>query len=115
MEEIFERAVRSAGDYAGVFEFDGDVGFFYLYKTQANQGNKVQDSTHIFSDDADLLESDIVVQWDIDEQSVGLLIKGVLWATFDCNRLEKFGGYYKPNAESSVPKARRLAWLQRPE
>jgi len=115
MEEVFESAVRSTGDYAGVFEFDGDVGFFYLYKNQANHGNKVQDSIRIFSDDADLAESDIVVQWNMDERSVGLLIRGVLWAVFDCDCQEKFGGDYKPNAESSVPKARRLDWHRRPQ
>lgn len=27
--ELFESSVRSAGDLAGFFEHDGDVGYFY--------------------------------------------------------------------------------------
>ncbi|WP_286203065.1 hypothetical protein [Rhizobium lusitanum] len=37
MDQLFESAVRSSGDLAGVFEFDGDVGYFYLCATEENK------------------------------------------------------------------------------
>ena len=47
MEEIFESSVRSAGDLAGVFEFDGDTSYFYLYRVDASEGNKVLDAIKV--------------------------------------------------------------------
>jgi hypothetical protein len=35
MNEILKNTTRSAGDLAGVFEFDGDTSYFYLYNTSS--------------------------------------------------------------------------------
>ncbi len=37
-EEIFDSCVREKGDLAGVFEYDGEAGYFYLYETKRGQG-----------------------------------------------------------------------------
>lgn len=103
MAEIFDSAVRPAGDLAGVFESDGDTAYFYLYATGGDTGQKVLDSIHVFSGEPDFAEADVSVRWDSEEQKVGLFIKGVLWAAFDCTRRTKYGGSYKLGGKPSLP------------
>lgn len=54
--EMFQSAVRSSGDLAGVFEYDGETGYFYLYQTGA-MGNKILSANHILTGPADFEES----------------------------------------------------------
>ena len=103
MDEVFKSSTRSSGDFAGVFEFDGDTGYFYLYETGASKSNKIIDAIRICSDTPYFAESEIAIQWDVDERRVGLLINGLLWAVFDCSSREKFGADYKSNSASEVP------------
>jgi hypothetical protein len=103
MDEIFDSAVRPAGDLAGVFEYDGETGYFYLYATGGGAGQRVLDSIHVLSGEPDFAKSDISICWDSEEQKVGLFIKGVLWAAFDCGRRTKYGGSYKPGGKPSLP------------
>lgn len=103
MVEIFDSAVRSAGDLAGVFEYDGETGYFYLYATDEAAGEKVLDSIHVLSTDPDFVEADVAVCWDSKEQKVGLFIRGVLWAAFDCHLGTKCGGGYEPGIKPSLP------------
>lgn len=101
-DEIFDSAVRSTGDLAGVFEYDGETGYFYLYMTEGEQGHKILDSIHIFSGESDFGETDISVRWDMGEEMVGLFIKGALWAVFDtCQRISH-GGNYKAGGKSEL-------------
>ena len=103
MDDIFESVVRSSGDLAGVFEFDGETSYFYLYELHGSNSNKVLDAIRITASVPDFTESDIAIRWDIDERIVGLLIKGVLWAVFDSDTRAKYGGNYRSSAPSSVP------------
>ena len=103
MDEIFDSSVRPQGDLAGVFEHDGDAGYFYLYATEGGAGSKVLDSIHIISGEPDFAEGDISIQWDAEKQKVGLFIKALLWAVFDCRLHIKHGGSYKPGAQPSLP------------
>ncbi len=102
-QDIFDSSVRSAGDLAGVFEYDGETGYFYLYKTTGNEGEKVLDSIHVVSGEADFSESDLSIRWDHEEQRVGLFIRDVLWAVFDVTRPAKYGGNYRRGSRPSLP------------
>ena len=103
MEEMFDSALRSAGDRAGVFEYDGETGYFYLYATDEGAGKKVLDSICVLSAEPDFVEEDVSVRWDLDEQKVGLFIRNVLWAAFDCGLRSKYGGRYDPRVGPSLP------------
>lgn len=103
MHEIFESAVRSTGDMAGIFEYDGETGYFYLYATGGDSGRKVLDSIHVLSGDSDFSEADVSVRWDSDERKVGLFIRDVLWAAFDSGRECRYGGSYKRGGRPSLP------------
>jgi hypothetical protein len=101
--EIFDSSLRKAGDLAGVFEYDGETAYFYLYATEGEHGTKVLDSIHVLSGEPDFTERDIAIRWDLGEQKVGLFIRNVLWAVFDSDHRRKYGGDYRPGARPTVP------------
>jgi len=108
--EIFDSCTRSVGDLAGVFEYDGETGYFYLYETKRGEGQRVIDSIHIISGDLDFGEGDLSIRWDRDEQKVGLFIRDVLWAVFDGRRRAKYGGGYRGGATPSLPSEAKLGF-----
>jgi hypothetical protein len=103
MEEMFESASRSAGDLAGVFEFDGETGYFYLYDTRAPDNTKVVNSIRMLAGLPDFSEMDVLIKWDCDERRVGLFIRDELWAAFDSISGAKFGGGYRTNSAPDIP------------
>ena len=102
-KDIFESAPRSSGDFAGVFEFDGEAGYFYLYKLNQREGNAVVDALHILSGEVDIDSSDIDVKWDQLENRVGFFLHGQLWAVFNVRTSKKFGGDYSPIEKPEIP------------
>jgi hypothetical protein len=104
--EIYESAARIAGDLAGVFEFDGDTSYFYLYKTSGSPGQKVLGTIHIVSGIPDFKAKDIAILWNRNETAVGLFIRLKLWAVFDSKTGMKHGGNYdaqgQPNIASEI-------------
>jgi hypothetical protein len=101
MDEFFDSSVRSTGDLAGVFEYDGETSYFYLYATEED-AQKVLGAIHVLSGDPDFAECDIAIRWDESETKVGLFIREALWAIFD-NCGTKFGGDYRPGASPQIP------------
>src|SRR2546423_13295778 len=101
--ELFASSVRTQGDLAGVFEFDGETAYFYLYEMHGDTGRKVLAAIPVFTGDSDLCEEDLAVKWNASERIVGLFIQQVLWAAFNSKTREEFGGHYRPYAKSSVP------------
>jgi hypothetical protein len=102
MAEIFDSALRSHRDLAGVFEYDGETAYFYLYRTNNAESGEIIDAIHVFSGKPDFDENDITVSWDKREQLVGLFIHGQLWAAFSEPWPTKHGGNYVPGVDSPV-------------
>jgi hypothetical protein len=100
--EVFEAVARSAGDLAGVYEFDGETGYFYLYQTGSN-ANKVLASIHVLSGAPDFTEADVEIRWDRENEKVGLFIREELWAVFDARDQTSYGGDYKRGTLPQVP------------
>jgi hypothetical protein len=103
MEEMFESSVRTAGDLAAVFEYDDGVGYFYLYEVLGQASRKIIEAIRISSGEPDYTESEIAIRWDRQERSVGLFIKGKLWAVFDAEMRQSYGGNYSPDKQAEVP------------
>jgi hypothetical protein len=101
--EIFDSAVRSAGDLAGVYEYDGETGYFYLYDTRKEDEHRIVGAISVFTGTSELKERDIVIRWDPTESMVGLFIRGQLWAVFDGERGTEYGGHYRENGQPGVP------------
>jgi hypothetical protein len=102
-DEMFESSARSKGDLAGVFEYDGDVGYFYLYECGNDSGQKVAGAIRIFSGVADFKQTDIAVIWDGSERRVGLSICGQICAVFDADNRMKYGGNFSKGLQSDMP------------
>ncbi len=111
-EEIFDSCVREKGDLAGVFEYDGEAGYFYLYETKRGQGEKIVDKLHIPLR-ANLIsrKRPVSVRWDSKEERVGLFIRNVLWAVFDGLQRLKYGGGYKTGIQPSLPESATAGFI----
>jgi hypothetical protein len=88
----FESAVRSKGDYGGVYEYADDVAYFYLYHLNSESGSKIKDGVQLFQGENTLVDGDVRVVWNGVEDKVGLEIKGKIWAVFDIGENKKYGG-----------------------
>ena len=105
--EIFVNVVRTTGDLAGVFEYDGETAYFYLYRTKGASAAKIIDALHIISGHIDFAQKDISIRWDYSETKVALSIKDAIWAVFDCNSGQKFGGNYGVGERPNIPESIR--------
>jgi hypothetical protein len=101
--EIFVSKVRSAGDLAGVFEYDGETGYFYLYDERHERNHRVVGAIHVLSTAPDFHESDVRILWDATETCVGLVIRDHVWAAFDTRTGAKYGGDYRAHGNPDVP------------
>ena len=102
--QIFVESLRSTGDFAGVFEYDGDTGYFYLYDLKRPAGKKVVDTIWILDAITDVVESEIAVLWNEGESDVGLFIGGKLWAVFDLVARKKYGSQYRKGTDPQIPR-----------
>lgn len=103
-DEIFDSTLRSVGDFAGVFEFDGDVAYFYLYDTTKAAKEKVLGAIRVLTGTPDFEKDDIAICWDESEDRVGLLIRGRLWAAFDVATRAAYGGNYNAAGRAEIPR-----------
>ena len=109
-DSIFESTTRSRNDLAGVFEYDGESGCFYLYRTTATAGQKVVGAIPIFSGDPDFDESELAIRWDAEETLVALIIAGEAWAAFDARSGATYGGEYRKGGTPRLPREVRDAF-----
>lgn len=89
--ELFDSCVRPKGDLAGVFEYDGETGYFYLCRVKGAAVETILDSLHILSGQPNFGEVDVLIRWDRQEEKVGLFIRRELWAVFDPTNRKSYG------------------------
>ncbi len=102
-DEMFDSRLRATGDLAGVFEFDGDVAYFYLYSTAEPEQKKVLGAIRVLVGMPDFAEQDVAICWDNTESKVGLRIRGNLWAAFDADSGTAYGGNYHTGSSPEIP------------
>jgi hypothetical protein len=105
---LFLSAVRTDGDYAGVFEHDGEAGYFYLYELHSSTGNKIISAMHILDGLGDLGPSDLRIGWDQVENRVALFVKNEIVAVFNVSTGGEHGGKYSKVATQSIPENERF-------
>jgi hypothetical protein len=101
-DEMFDSVTNSTGVYAGVFEYDGEVGYFYLYEMKGNEGKKVVAAIRILIGAPDFDEDDVAICWSSTEERVGLFIHNQLWAVFDCATGARCGGNYRAGTQPAI-------------
>ena len=110
-QEIFKSAMRSAGDIFGVFDYDGDTGYFYLHNSSLDQNRRVIAALRVLTGPADFADEDVEIQWTADETQVGLLIRRRLCAVIDCATKATYGG--ESDADQVFPIPPQIAALFR--
>jgi len=76
MQAYYESATRIAGDYAGVFEYDGETSYFYLYRVDANGGQKIVRALNVELKAPQLSDQKITVVWSDNQSTVYLKVGG---------------------------------------
>jgi len=99
---IFKSTTRPTGDMAGIFEHDGEVGFFYLFDLSREKGKQIAGSLFVNSEGPGFSEADVSIKWSNAQEAVGLYIHGRLWAALDLKG-KKFGGYYGQGKLPDIP------------
>ncbi len=94
MIDGYDSLLRKSGDLAGIFEYDGRTGFLYLYNDKKKDGNKIIGYIKVIEGKTDIEMSEISILWDINDEKVGLKIRGKLCAFFDCVEMKTYGGIY---------------------
>lgn len=112
-DDMFDSSVRPQGDLAGVFECDGQTGYFYLC-TAGPAVHKVLNAVRVVVGRPDFTQGDIIVKWSSSLDTVGLLIRGQLRAAFDAAGGEGYGGDYRAGSVPSIPREVRLKFEEAP-
>jgi hypothetical protein len=111
--QMLRSAARSGGDLAGVFEHDGEAGYFYLYEPFAEEGRAILGALPILSGGEGLDDSAVKVRWDAAETVVGLFIGRELWAAFDGSSGAGYAGDYQAGVLPFLPARVSAALLGR--
>ncbi|RVD55898.1 hypothetical protein EN828_22805 [Mesorhizobium sp. M2D.F.Ca.ET.185.01.1.1] len=107
--DIFDSAVRTKGDLAGVFEYEESGGprsataYFYLHRLEGDPTGSVLGAIYVRSGQWAITEADVAIEWDSGEQRVGLFVFGVLVAAFDAATGVKYGGQYGKDFNAEIP------------
>src|SRR5690242_10453398 len=99
---LFESCARPERDFAGVFEYDGETGYFYLCDLTRKEGQTIMGAIHITSAEPDFVQSDVKVIWNRSHTHVGVMLRGRLWAVFSVAG-ERFGGDYALGTQPVLP------------
>jgi hypothetical protein len=100
---VFDSAIRTAGDLAGVFEYDGETGYFYLYAVVSNTEGTVLGAIRVLTSPPDFLDDELAVRWENTENVVGLFIRHQPWAAFACDTGTAYDGDYRPGSQAEIP------------
>jgi hypothetical protein len=103
INEMFDSALCSDGNHAGVFEYDGETAYFYLCDMLGKEAHKVVGAIRVLVGTPDFMQDDLTIRWDATESRVGLFICGHLWAAFDRKTGNQYGGNYCATAQPDIP------------
>jgi hypothetical protein len=81
-DDIFLHRIHSAGRYAGVFEADDRVSWFYFWDLN-RRGQKILGAVQVYGGPLNFTADDVEVRWYDDETKIGVFIRGELGAYFD--------------------------------
>lgn len=81
--DIFVDRTNARGDYAGVFEADENVSYFYLYNIIEGSDGRIVEAVQVHHGVPNFTAEDVQVRWYDEDTKVGVFIKGQLGAYFD--------------------------------
>lgn len=105
-DEIFITSTRSKGDFAGVFEYDGETSYFYLYSLDNPDGEKIVGAIGLSQEITKDSGADLSVRWNKQETKVGVFFQNNLLALFNLDlrsKIGRFAGVTTPNLPNNEP------------
>jgi hypothetical protein len=87
--EIFITSIRSRGDFSGVFEYDGETSYFYLYSLDSSDGEKIVGAIGLSREITRDSEADLSVRWNKQETKVGVFLGDNLLALFNLGSVQR--------------------------
>lgn len=81
--DIFITSTRTKGDYAGVFEYDGETSYFYLYSLGNPDGKKIVGAIGLSYEITMDSEPNLSVRWNKQETKVGVFLRDNLLGLFN--------------------------------
>lgn len=91
--EIFISSTRSSSDFSGVFEYDGETSYFYLYSVGDPDGEKIVGAIGLPSGITKDSEVDLSIRWNKPETKVGVFLRNNLLALFNLDQRSKVGRF----------------------
>ncbi len=82
-KDVLVAEEREPGGLAGVFEYDGETPYFYLYNRARPSGKQIVAASHIKSGTWDLREEDVEIRWSDHGYEVQLFVRAQIRAAFD--------------------------------
>lgn len=82
-KDVFVAEEREPGGLAGVFEYDGETAYFYIYDRARPSGKQIIAASHIKSGTWDLREEDVEIRWSSHGNEVHLFVRAEIRAAFD--------------------------------
>lgn len=83
MIDIFVDTLNADRTFAGVFEADDTVSYFYLCSLTEGPNGRIIGAVQVYRGLPNFAESEVVVRWFDNETKVGVFIKGELGAYLD--------------------------------
>jgi hypothetical protein len=104
-DDLFIESVRPKGDFAGVFEYYCEVGYFYLYRLPASgTDGKIDGSIEIVKGKLTFEPDQLELRWSAEQDRVGLFIGGKIWALFNVKSGAVYGQTHTKTLASNIPK-----------
>nr|ABU51089.1 unknown [uncultured bacterium Bio2] len=94
MVDIFLDKIDNTGNFAGVFEANEEVGYFYLYKIKNQPTQRIVGALQVLIGPPDFTTEEADIQWFENGSKVGFFIRKELWAYFDLKSGQGNSGSY---------------------
>lgn len=102
-DDIFITSTRTKGDYAGVFEYDGETSYFYLYSLGILDGKKIVGAIGLPYEITMESEPDLSVRWNKQETKVGVFLRDNLLGLFNLGLKSSGSGDFRGVTLPNIP------------
>ena len=94
-DDIFITSTRTNGDYSGVFEYDGETSYFYLYSLGNPDGEKIVGAIGLPYEITMDSMPDLSVRWNKQETKVGVFLRDNLLGLFNLDLHPEIRGNFR--------------------
>ena len=108
-KDIFITSTRTKGDYSGVFEYDGETSYFYLYSLGNPDGEKIVGAIGLPYEITRNSEPDLSVRWNKQETKVGVFLRDNLLGLFNLGLHPKAGEDFKGVTLPNIPDSEKFS------